>query len=104
VLTVYKVLEDYLLLPKIIGRAVPVPEVVIVVAVLLGGTLAGRRRGTGVDSHGRRRLAHHEGRCELAKLSWVMAVTVAPTLHSEGRSCHHQPPRGKRRAARLSFR
>jgi predicted PurR-regulated permease PerM len=41
VLTVYKVLEDYLLLPKIIGRAVSVPAVVTVVAVLLGGALAG---------------------------------------------------------------
>ena len=41
VLAVYKVIEDYLLLPKVIGRAVAVPAVVTVVAVLLGGVLAG---------------------------------------------------------------
>jgi predicted PurR-regulated permease PerM len=41
VLAVYKIIEDYLLLPKVIGKAVSVPAVVTVVAVLIGGTLAG---------------------------------------------------------------
>jgi predicted PurR-regulated permease PerM len=41
VLAVYKVVEDYVLLPKVIGRAVSVPSVVAVVAVLVGGVLAG---------------------------------------------------------------
>jgi predicted PurR-regulated permease PerM len=41
VLTVYKIIEDYVLLPKIIGRIVSVPAVLTVVAVLLGGALAG---------------------------------------------------------------
>jgi predicted PurR-regulated permease PerM len=41
VLTVYKIVEDYLLLPKVIGKAVSVPAVMTVVAVLIGGTLAG---------------------------------------------------------------
>ena len=41
VLTVYKIVEDYVLLPKIIGRIVSVPAVITVVAVLLGGALAG---------------------------------------------------------------
>ena len=37
----YRLAEDYLLVPKIIGRAVKVPAVVTVVAVLLGGALLG---------------------------------------------------------------
>jgi predicted PurR-regulated permease PerM len=37
----YKVLEDYLLAPKIIGRVVEVPAVATVVAVLIGGALLG---------------------------------------------------------------
>ncbi|WP_290061959.1 AI-2E family transporter [Amycolatopsis solani] len=37
----YRVLEDYVLLPKIVGRAVRIPAVVTVVAVLLGFTLLG---------------------------------------------------------------
>jgi predicted PurR-regulated permease PerM len=41
VLAVYKVVEDYLLLPKVIGRFVSVPAVVTVMSVLLGGALAG---------------------------------------------------------------
>jgi predicted PurR-regulated permease PerM len=41
VLTVYKVVEDYVLLPKVMGRVVSVPAVVTVVAVLIGGVLAG---------------------------------------------------------------
>jgi predicted PurR-regulated permease PerM len=41
VLTVYKLVEDYFLLPKVIGRAVSVPAVVTVVSVLVGGVLAG---------------------------------------------------------------
>jgi predicted PurR-regulated permease PerM len=41
VLGAYKVIEDYVLLPKVIGRAVSVPAVVTVVAVVLGGVLAG---------------------------------------------------------------
>jgi predicted PurR-regulated permease PerM len=38
---VYRLAEDYLLVPKIIGRAVEVPALVTVVAVLLGGALLG---------------------------------------------------------------
>jgi predicted PurR-regulated permease PerM len=38
---VYRLAEDYLLVPRIIGRAVKVPAVVTVVAVLLGGALLG---------------------------------------------------------------
>lgn len=38
---VYRLLEDYLLFPKIIGRVVDVPAVVTVVAVLLGGVIYG---------------------------------------------------------------
>jgi predicted PurR-regulated permease PerM len=41
VLAVYKLVEDYVLLPKLIGRVVSIPAVVTVVAVLLGGVLAG---------------------------------------------------------------
>ncbi len=38
---VYKLLEDYLLMPKIMGRTVDVPAVLTVVAVLIGGALLG---------------------------------------------------------------
>ncbi|GAB3009826.1 AI-2E family transporter [Amycolatopsis acidiphila] len=38
---VYRVLEDYVLVPKIIGRVVRVPALVTVLAVLLGGVLLG---------------------------------------------------------------
>lgn len=38
---VYRFVEDYLLVPRIIGRAVRVPAVITVLAVLLGGTLLG---------------------------------------------------------------
>jgi predicted PurR-regulated permease PerM len=38
---VYRLIEDYLLIPRIIGRVVKVPALVTVVAVLLGGTLLG---------------------------------------------------------------
>ena len=37
----YRLIEDYLLVPRIIGRAVSVPALVTVVAVLLGGALLG---------------------------------------------------------------
>jgi predicted PurR-regulated permease PerM len=37
----YRFAEDYLLVPRIMGRAVQVPAVVSVVAVLVGGTLLG---------------------------------------------------------------
>ncbi len=37
----YRLAEDYLLVPRIIGRAVQVPALVTVVAVLLGGALLG---------------------------------------------------------------
>jgi predicted PurR-regulated permease PerM len=37
----YRVAEDYLLVPRIMGKAVQVPGVVTVVAVLVGGTLLG---------------------------------------------------------------
>ena len=64
--------EDYILVPKVIGRAVKVPAVVTVVAVLIGGSLLGvvelrrdpDRRGTPatypgtVVSHPRRGLIH----------------------------------------------
>jgi predicted PurR-regulated permease PerM len=38
---VYRLAEDYLIVPRIIGQAVKVPAVVTVVAVLLGGALQG---------------------------------------------------------------
>jgi predicted PurR-regulated permease PerM len=38
---VYRLLEDYLLVPRIIGTALKVPALVTVVAVLLGGALLG---------------------------------------------------------------
>jgi len=38
---VFRLLEDYLLVPRIIGRAVDVPALVTVVAVLVGGALLG---------------------------------------------------------------
>jgi predicted PurR-regulated permease PerM len=38
---VYRLAEDYLLVPRIIGRVVKVPALVTVVAVLLGGALLG---------------------------------------------------------------
>jgi predicted PurR-regulated permease PerM len=38
---VFRLLEDYLLVPRIIGRAVKVPALVTVVAVLIGGALLG---------------------------------------------------------------
>ena len=37
----YRLAEDYLLVPRIMGRAVQVPAVVCVVAVLVGGALLG---------------------------------------------------------------
>ncbi|MCQ4079939.1 AI-2E family transporter [Streptomyces sp. RB6PN25] len=39
--TVYRLAEDYLLVPKIMSRQVEVPAMVTVVAVLIGGTLLG---------------------------------------------------------------
>jgi predicted PurR-regulated permease PerM len=39
--TAYKLAEDYLLVPRIIGRAVDVPATVTLVAVLLGGAALG---------------------------------------------------------------
>ncbi len=38
---VYRFGEDYFLVPRIIGRAVEVPALVTVVAVLIGGALLG---------------------------------------------------------------
>jgi predicted PurR-regulated permease PerM len=38
---VFRLIEDYLLMPRIIGRAVKVPAMITVVAVLLGGALLG---------------------------------------------------------------
>jgi predicted PurR-regulated permease PerM len=38
---VFRLVEDYLLVPKIIGRAVNVPALITVVAVLIGGALLG---------------------------------------------------------------
>lgn len=40
-LILYRFLEDYLLVPKIIGKAVDVPALVTVVAVLVGAALLG---------------------------------------------------------------
>jgi len=37
----YRFAEDYLVVPRIMGRAVQVPAVVTVVAVLVGGALLG---------------------------------------------------------------
>jgi predicted PurR-regulated permease PerM len=38
---VFRLAEDYLLIPKVIGRAVEVPAVVTLLAVLVGGALLG---------------------------------------------------------------
>jgi predicted PurR-regulated permease PerM len=38
---IYRLVEDYLLVPRIIGRVVKGPALVTVVAVLLGGALLG---------------------------------------------------------------
>ena len=38
---VFRLAEDYLLVPRIIGRAVKVPALTTVVAVLIGGALLG---------------------------------------------------------------
>jgi predicted PurR-regulated permease PerM len=38
---VFRLLEDYLIVPKIIGKAVEVPATVTVVAVLFGGAILG---------------------------------------------------------------
>lgn len=38
---VYRVIEDYLLVPRIIGRAVDVPGLLTIIAVLIGGVLLG---------------------------------------------------------------
>jgi predicted PurR-regulated permease PerM len=38
---VYRLIEDYLLVPRIIGRAVDVPALITVVAVLVGGAVLG---------------------------------------------------------------
>ena len=39
--TGYRLAEDYLIVPRILGRTVQVPAVVTVVAVLIGGALMG---------------------------------------------------------------
>ena len=39
--TAYRLLEDYLLVPRIIGRTVKVPATVTFIAVLIGGTALG---------------------------------------------------------------
>jgi predicted PurR-regulated permease PerM len=38
---VYRVVEDYLIVPRIMNRAVEVPGLVTIIAVLIGGTLLG---------------------------------------------------------------
>jgi predicted PurR-regulated permease PerM len=38
---IFRLAEDYLLIPKVIGRAVNVPAVVTLLAVLVGGALLG---------------------------------------------------------------
>ena len=40
-LVFFRLLEDYLLVPRIIGRVVKVPALITVVAVLIGGALLG---------------------------------------------------------------
>jgi len=37
----YRVLEDYLIVPRVIGRAVEVPATATIIAVLIGGTALG---------------------------------------------------------------
>ena len=37
----FRLLEDYLLVPRIIGRALKVPALITVVAVLIGGAVLG---------------------------------------------------------------
>jgi predicted PurR-regulated permease PerM len=39
--TVYRLLEDYLIVPRVIGKAVAVPATVTIVAVLIGGAVLG---------------------------------------------------------------
>jgi predicted PurR-regulated permease PerM len=39
--TIFRLAEDYLLIPKVIGRAVKVPAVATLLAVLVGGALLG---------------------------------------------------------------
>ena len=38
---IYRLVEDYLLVPRIFGRMIKVPALITVVAVLLGGALLG---------------------------------------------------------------
>jgi predicted PurR-regulated permease PerM len=38
---VYRLLEDYLIVPRVIGKAVAVPATVTIVAVLVGGAVLG---------------------------------------------------------------
>jgi predicted PurR-regulated permease PerM len=38
---VYRLLEDYLIVPRVIGRAVDIPATATIVAVLIGGTAFG---------------------------------------------------------------
>lgn len=38
---VFRLIEDYLLVPRIIGRAVNVPPLITVLAVLVGGAVLG---------------------------------------------------------------
>jgi predicted PurR-regulated permease PerM len=42
---VFRLAEDYLLVPKIIGRAVKVPALITVVDVLIGGLIGGALLG-----------------------------------------------------------
>ena len=42
---VYRLVEDYLLVPRVMDRAVDVPPVLTIVALIIGGSLLGHRRG-----------------------------------------------------------
>jgi predicted PurR-regulated permease PerM len=58
---VYRFFEDYVLVPKLIGKAVEVPALVTVVAVLIGRRPARRRRRPRRHPRRRRPGAHRQG-------------------------------------------
>ena len=83
----YRLAEDYLLVPRVIGRAVEVPALVTVVAVLLGGALLGII-GAGRDS-GQRRVAF---------------ARPGDPFPQAGRGLTGPPPLGRGRRTRLRWR
>jgi predicted PurR-regulated permease PerM len=58
---VYRFFDDYVLVPKLIGKAVEVPALVTVVAVLIGRRPARRRRRPRRHPRRRRPGAHRQG-------------------------------------------